>query len=285
MITSFDGTPLFFKGETPLEPKAAVLIVHGLCEHQGRYNYLSEQLLAKGYAVYRFDHRGHGQSEGPRTYYDDYTQIFKDVNVVVDLVKTEQPHLPLYIIGHSMGGYAVALFGSHFPGKAAGFIFSGALTRKSKDGNQPMPADLDPKSYISNNLGSGICSDPRVVEDYASDPLVVKEISIGLFNSIYHGVRWLRENPDCFVDPIYILHGAKDGLVSCQDSLDFFTEIGSEDKTLKVYARLQHEIFNEYSKDEVIGDVLYWLEKHIDPNHISRMYTQPADSMIEDLGL
>ena len=66
-----------------------------------------------------------------------------------------------------------------------------------------------------------------------------------------------------FVDPLLLLHGCNDVLVSEKDSREFFGDISSEDKTLKIYAFLFHEIFNEPSKDEVIGDTIYWLEKRL----------------------
>lgn len=285
MLESFDKTKLYLKIDKPLHAKAMVLIVHGLCEHLGRYDYLTGKLLRKGFGVYRFDHRGHGQSEGTRVYYDDFTQIFEDVNAVVDLIQKEEPDLPLFVIGHSMGGYAVTLFGSHFPNKVDGFVLSGALTRNRGSIGEELPRNLDPKSYFPNELGSGVCSDPAVVEAYAKDPLVEKQISFGLFYTIFEGVQWLKENPHRFEDPVLILHGAKDGLVSYEDSLELFKEIDSDDKSLKVYSGLQHEIFNEYTKDEVIGDVLFWLEKQLDPDHVDISYSEHTDSVIEDLGL
>ncbi|MDR1852149.1 MAG: lysophospholipase, partial [Propionibacteriaceae bacterium] len=71
---SFDSTTLFGTSDVPTSPKAVVLVVHGLCEHLGRYDYLTARLNAQQYAVYRFDHRGHGRSEGQRVYYDDFNQ-------------------------------------------------------------------------------------------------------------------------------------------------------------------------------------------------------------------
>ena len=58
-IESFDGTQLYFSKDLVRDAKAAVIIVHGLCEHAGRYDYVTEQLNKRGFNVYRFDHRGH----------------------------------------------------------------------------------------------------------------------------------------------------------------------------------------------------------------------------------
>jgi lysophospholipase len=75
-------------------------------------------------------------------------------------------------------------------------------------------------------------------------------------------VLWLKEQIGNFSDPVLILHGADDGLVSAKDSLEFFEEISSKDKSLKVYANLYHEILNEPSRNEIIADILLWLGKH-----------------------
>jgi lysophospholipase len=84
-----------------------------------------------------------------------------------------------------------------------------------------------------------------------------------LINEIYKAVQFLKENPQNFVDPVLILHGANDGLVSYKDSLAFFDEIASQDKGLQIYPKLFHEILNEPTKDEVIADIVLWLNKHL----------------------
>lgn len=262
-IQSFDGTKLFFKKDEPADPKAVVVIVHGLCEHLGRYDYLAKKLYGSGFSVYRFDHRGHGKSEGKRVFYSDFNEIVDDVNHVVELALKENPDIPVFLLGHSMGGYAVALFGTKYPGKVKGIVTSGALTRYNNRMAGELPIDQPADTYVPNALGDGVCSDPAVVEAYVNDPLVEKQISIGLFNTIYDGVEWLKQNPKKFTDPVLVLHGCCDGLVSEKDSREFFGDIASSDKTLKIYAFLFHEIFNEPSRDEVIGEVVAWLKKRL----------------------
>jgi len=260
---SFDKTRLYMVKDYVDQPKGVIVIVHGLCEHLGRYEYLAGKLNEAGYSVCRFDHRGHGRSDGKKVYYNCWTQISDDVNAVVDMVKAENEGKKLFVLGHSMGGYASTCFASRFPGKADGIILSGALTRYHTECAGPLPIDAPDDTYSPNALGSGVCSDPAVVEAYEKDPLVEKEISVGLLNSIGEGVNWLKENPDKFIDPVLMLHGCCDGLVSNQDSRELFGEIASEDKGLIIYPNLFHEIFNEPCKDEVIADVLLWLSKRV----------------------
>lgn len=260
-IQSFDGTRLFLKTDVPTAPKAIVVIVHGLCEHLGRYAYITQKLTDRNFGVYRFDHRGHGKSEGKPVFYNDFNEMIDDVNVVVELAKQENPSLPVFLIGHSMGGFAVTTFGMKYPNKVKGIVGSGALTRFNR--SFPISPDLPVDAYFPNELAEGVCSDPAVVQAYINDPLVAKQVSFGLFYCLFAGVDWNKQNSTRFVDPVLLLHGCDDGLVSEKDSREFFGDIASRDKTLKIYAFLFHEIFNEPSKDEVIGDVISWLEKRL----------------------
>ncbi|TCL54029.1 lysophospholipase [Hydrogenispora ethanolica] len=263
MMESFDGTKLHFRKDIPEHPKAVVVIVHGLCEHLGRYEYLTGKLFGKNFSVYRFDHRGHAQSEGKRVFYQNFHELADDVNAVVQWAADENPNLPVFLIGHSMGGLAVTLFGTKYPGKVKGIVLSGALTRYNLHVLGELPLALPADTYVPNALGDGVCGDPDVIEAYGKDPLVEKQISIGLMNCCYYAVEWLKENPRQFTDPVLILHGCRDGLVSEKDSRDFFGEIASEDKSLKIYAQLCHEIFNEKCRDEVMDEAIAWLEKRV----------------------
>lgn len=262
-IPSYDGTNLFMRKDIPEGRKAVIVIVHGLCEHLGRYEYVTEKLCGNGFGVYRFDHRGHGRSEGTRVFYSNFNEIVDDVNHFVELARKENPDVPVFLMGHSMGGYAVALFGTKYPGKVKGIITSGALTRYNNAVAGDLPIQLPADTYMPNELGGGVCSDPAVVQAYAKDPLVEKQISVGLFNTIYDGVEWLKKNPEKFTDSVLILHGCCDGLVNEKDSRDFFGEIASKDKTLKIYANLFHEILNEPCHDEIIAEILNWMEKRL----------------------
>lgn len=262
VVKTFDGLSLKGVGETAAAQKAVVVIVHGLCEHLGRYDYLANKLLESGYTVYRFDHRGHGCSDGKETWYSDFNEIIEDVKGVVELARAENPAGKLFLVGHSMGGYAVTLVGTKYPGLVDGVVTSGGVTRYNQPVFGPLPIALPPDTYFPNTLAEGVCSDPAVIEAYINDPLVRKQVSVALINSIHDGIDYLKANAAQFVEPVMLLHGCNDGLVAEKDSRDLFGEIGSTDKSLKIYAHLMHEIFNEPSKDEVIAEAIGWLNKH-----------------------
>ena len=262
-FSSFDGTELYLKANPVSDANAVVVIVHGLCEHQGRYDYVTTKLNSAGYSVYRFDHRGHGRSKGKDVYYTDFNEIAEDVNEAVKITESENPKIPLFILGHSMGGYATSLFCTKYPGRARGILLSGALTRYTSQSLGTLPMQGSPETYLPNSLAAAVCSDPAVVEAYTADPYVRKEISIGLVNSMGAGIEWLKANADKFVDPVLVMHGAKDALVGEKDSRDFFGEIASDDKGLLIFPGLLHEILNEPAKDDVIGHVTRWISKRV----------------------
>lgn len=263
ILTSFDGVNLYVARDIPEKVQAIVLVVHGLAEHLGRYDELANQLVEQEFAVYRFDHRGHGKSAGAKGYYEDFNTIIEDVNFIVELVKREYPNYPIFIIGHSMGGFASASFGTKYPRKVNGIILSGALTRDNKGLIGTIPQGLSTTTYLPNGLGHLICTDQSVVSAYAADPLVLTEISAGLFYEIAKGIQWLIDNRQEFIVPTLILHGCDDQLVLEKDSRDFYGDIASPDKQLKIYAKLYHEILNEPCRHEIIDEMIAWIKKQL----------------------
>lgn len=264
MIVSFDGTKLYFNREVEKGCKAVAVIVHGLCEHQGRYDYFADKLHQAGIGTYRFDHRGHGRSEGERTYYDSYTQLLDDTHVVVNMAISEHPDIPVFLIGHSMGGFTAALYGARYPHQGLrGIITSGALTKDCGGLITGVPKDLDVHTLLPNDLGAGVCSVTEVVDWYGKDPYNTKTFTTGLCYAICEGLTWFSEAIERFRYPVLMLHGEKDGLVSVKDTYQFFAQAPSKDKQMKIYGGLFHEIFNEYCRDEVIDDVIGWIHHRI----------------------
>lgn len=264
MIKSFDGTNLYMKKETTPDNKAVVVIVHGLCEHQGRYDYFAEKLHAADYGTYRFDHRGHGRSQGDVPSYTSYHEILDDTNVIVDMAIAENPDIPVYLLGHSMGGFAVSLYGAKYPDKKLrGIITSGAAVVDTIGLFAGAPDGLDPTTELPNELGSGVCSVQEVVDWYGKDPYNKKTYTVGLVYALKEGQKWFKEAMKDFRYPVFMTHGQNDGLVGMDDSVIFFRNAASQDKQLKIYGNLFHEILNEYCKDQVIADMIAWMDTRL----------------------
>ena len=193
------------------------------------------------------------------TYYENFHDMIDDAKAVVDLAKSENPDKPVFLVGHSMGGFCVSLFGAKYPGAVKGIVMSGALTHDNGKLIGSMPAGMDVHATIPNALGDGVCSVKEVVDWYGKDPYNTQTFTYGLCYQLTAGIAWLKERLANFSEPCILLHGEKDALVSVQDSYDFFNTIASKDRQLKVYGGLFHEIFNAYCRDEVIDDAISWI--------------------------
>lgn len=262
-VSSFDGLELFFTKDVVDASRAAVLIVHGMAEHSGRYDYVKNKLNAAGYSVYRYDNRGHGKSKGTRGHLDNFNDIIDDANFMVDLVARENPGHPVFMLGHSMGGFTAAAFGAKYPDKVKGLVLSAAATN-SANLKQILPPEVpDPMIPIPNTLSSLISADPAVVKAYEEDPLVLKETTLGLLDQFCKGQGWLNNNESAFQYPCLILHGGSDQIVPAADSKRFYESIPSQDKSLKIFDGLYHEIMNEPIKDTVIADIIAWINERL----------------------
>ncbi len=265
IIKSFDGTGLFVKKEVRPSDRAVLVIVHGLCEHQGRYDYFAEKLHDQDIGTYRYDNRGHGRSEGEEVYLDDFNDLLDDANFIVDMAIRENPDKDIFCLGHSMGGFTISLFGAKYPKKdIKGIITCGALTSNNSDLTKNIEEGLDPKMQIPNELGDGVCSVKAIMDDYLADPLNKKFITMGLFYQLLEGIDWFSERRKDFSYPLLILHGEDDSLVSVKDSYELFHKAQVKDRQMKIYGGLYHEILNEYCRDEVIGDIIGWIKNRID---------------------
>jgi lysophospholipase len=190
--SSFAGNgniKIYAKKDIIANPKANVVIVHGICEHLDRYDYLTEKLNNAGYNVYRYDARGHGRSEGEKGDLKDYQDYLLDLDIYIESVKKEYPDLKLILLGHSMGGLVATSYASMFSSKIDYLALSGAanVTPKAAKALKFLPMCLIKKIKYKNNLGDGVCSDKEVVEKYNSDPLVLKEATMGLMKNVFIG--------------------------------------------------------------------------------------------------
>ncbi|HQA59828.1 MAG: lysophospholipase [Tepidanaerobacteraceae bacterium] len=268
-LKSFDGTELFYRKDVPEKPKAIVVIVHGLCEHSGRYDYVTEKFNEKGLGVYRFDNRGHGKSGGDRGYVEDFQHFFDDADKIVELALKEQKDLPVFMLGHSMGGFIAAGYGMKYPGKLRGQIFSGPalleIEALVKDIKKDDYFEKNPREKAPNALSSLICRDTEVVKAYEEDPLVLKETNLKLLGEAFvKGPKWLAENVSKYEYPCLILHGEDDRIVPADSSKWLYENAPSKDKSIKIYEDCYHEILNEKEeKDEVINDIITWIEARI----------------------
>ncbi len=270
IIDSFDTTNLYLVTNKIENPKAVMILVHGLAEYCERYDYVVEEMNQKNISVYRYDLRGHGKSGGRKGWIDSYDSYIKDLHEVVKLAKEENKNIPLFIFGHSMGGFITAVYGIKFKNNFKGIILSAAALERpesAKGINGVLIKTLNkiyPSYKMKNNLGKYVSRDKEVVENYITDPLVLKKISIKLYYEfLIEGINWIENNLKKFDSSCLILHGKEDKIINYKSSVRFKDKINSENKKIIIYDNLYHEILKEMEKDEVIKDITNWIDERI----------------------
>ncbi len=267
IIHSYDGVELYHQQDIPENPKAIVVIVHGLGEHSGRYNYVTEVLNSFGYGVFRFDNRGHGKSGGARGYLKHYSTFIEDTNVIVELAQEQFPELPIFMLGHSMGGYITASYGVKYPHKLRGQIFSGPAVSPIPTFEEIKKLDVDrnPLMSIPNGLSHLICRSEKVVEDYKNDPWNLQAFTLKLLTTFgVEGIDYLQKNLAVYKYPCLLMHGENDQIVPKAASESFYDQCSSPDKTLIILPDLYHEILNEeVEKVEILNKIVQWLGERL----------------------
>jgi acylglycerol lipase len=267
------GANIYYQSWLPEgEPRAVLLIVHGLAEHSGRYENVVNHFVPLGYAVYGIDHLGHGKSEGERVYvkrFDDYTNTLK---VYFDKVRGSQPGKPIFLVGHSMGGLISAMYLLNYQAELAGSVLSGPAV---KIPNDVTPATifvgkilsaLIPKLGLVGLDTTGVSRDPEVVQAYVSDPLVHRgKMTARLAAEMLKAMQTITAQAARITLPILIVQGSADRLVNPAGAQVLYDGVSSVDKEIKIYAGFYHEVFNEPEHDMVLRDVEIWLEAHLGP--------------------
>src|SRR5262249_38108746 len=247
--------------------RGSVLLVHGFGEHSGRYEHVGQFLAERGYAVHAYDQRGHGKSEGRRCHVDRFDDYLDDLAMVLEQIRAEPPALPVFLIGHSMGGLVVATFARERSPNVAGVVLSGAALAVPENNSRVRIARLIrallPRLRLSAGLDlSGLSTDPRVLEAYLADPLVERKMTAPLPAELLStGARRGPRGADVSL-PLLVLHGSDDPICASEGS-ERFAAAASRARFIR-YPGLRHEIFNEPSFREVLADVGSFLEGQLD---------------------
>ncbi len=252
------------------EPKAVLLIVHGVAEHSGRYMNVVNHFVPLGYAVYGIDHLGHGKSDGTRVYVERFADYTATLKRYFDMVRDWQPERPIFLVGHSMGGLIGALYLLDHQAELTGAVLS-APAVKVAGGISPavifigkvLSAAL-PKFGVMGLETDGVSRDPAVVKAYRNDPLVCTGKMTARWGAEFlKAMQRITAEAGRITLPLLILQGGADKLVDPDGARMLYAAVSSIDKTIKIYDGFYHEVFNEPEHDQVLRDVEAWLEAHL----------------------
>jgi alpha-beta hydrolase superfamily lysophospholipase len=270
-VKTSDGLNLYAQAWLPDgEPKAMLAFSHGQSEHIGRYAHVGAALAAAGYGLHMADLRGHGKSPGARGHIMGWQDYLNDFAAIREGARQAAPAAKQFLGGHSLGGLIALSAAVQNPPGYEGVIASAPLLRLAfeapawKAAMGRVLSGIVPGLTMSNELdASGLSHDRAIVEAYVSDPMVHGKVTARFFTEMLRAqVDTLQHARDLRL-PLLVMHGAADPIVSPQASREFYEAAGSADKTLKLYDGLYHEIFNEPEKEQVLADLIAWLDAHL----------------------
>ena len=264
------GAKIFYRYWAPAEPRAVILLSHGLAEHSGRYEEFASFFGVAGFATYAVDFPGHGNSDGKRGHighFDEYTDVLGELTT---LARNAHPDLPFVLLGHSLGGLIAADFLFQHQSDFVAAVVTGAAIRSPQQPSglvlfvNKIIASVAPKLGVLRMDASAISRDPQVVSDYENDPLVYRgKASAALVTVIFSAMSRVVENAESIRLPLLIMHASEDRLTSVEGSKLLHEKVSSEDKRLVIYEGLYHEILHEPERRNVMEDILDWLSPRI----------------------
>jgi alpha-beta hydrolase superfamily lysophospholipase len=252
------------------EPKAILLVAHGVAEHSGRYMNVVNHFVPAGYAVYGIDHIGHGKSDGTRVCVERFQDYTNTLEKYFDMIRGWQPIKPIFLVGHSMGGLISSAYLLEHQDEFTGAVLSGPGTKVPDNVSNAVIfagkilSVVMPRAGIIQLDAEGICRDPAVVDAYVNDPLVYTgKITARLGAEMLKTIQHVTGSAIKIRLPIMIVQGGSDKLVDPSGAQLLYDSVSSEDKTIKIYDGLYHEVFNEPEHLQVLDDVKVWLDSHL----------------------
>lgn len=249
--------------------RAAIVLVHGIHDHPGRYATLAQALVDKGVAVYAADHRGHGASGGARQRVDSVGQLIGDVELALAEAAKRNPGAPLFLYGHSMGGLVAAQVAVRDAGKPrfAGVVLSSAALALPPSASGGARAVVGSLSRLAPNLpleavdGAQIVRDSAARAELARDPAILRDkVPARTIATILDGVVELQPLIPTIVAPLLILHGGADPVTPTEGSRSLAQRAGSKDKKLVVYESALHSLLHEPEGPAVLGEIVAFVD-------------------------
>lgn len=295
-----DGLPLHGYTWLPANaaPQAVVVIAHGMAEHAGRYARFATALNAAGFAVYGFDHRGHGHTGqaagllGHMGDRDSWTSAVTDLAAVCGLAAARHPGLPVLLFAHSMGSFMAQQFLYTHSSLIAGCVLCGsngkpppiamlgqlvARVERLRYGRRGVSPLIQKLSFDAFNTRfqpkrtdfDWLSRDTAEVDKYIADPLCGFPISVQSWIDLLDGLQAMaRPDNQARIPkdlPVFVIAGRHDpvsgGGKGLHQLLRAYAAVGLSRVESRFYDDARHELLNEINRDAVTADVVAFFRR------------------------
>lgn len=265
------GLRLHYRAWEAAQPRAGLVLIHGLSDHSGRYDELGATMASYGISCFAADLRGHGGSDGRRghvarfeAFLQDADRFRREVQGLVD------PSCPLFLLGHSMGGLIALRYLEEYESPYTGAIISSPWLATAlplprwKTTVAPLLARFLPALPMRAGISPRHLShDEDVVRAYDADPLVHDTITPRLFAEISAAMGLVFQRADRLAKPLLFLIPGSDRLVDSNRSNAFARSLTQGDVTVRTFPGLYHELLNELERQSVILQVREWISARL----------------------
>jgi alpha-beta hydrolase superfamily lysophospholipase len=266
-IRGVRGVNLAYRTWEKPNARAALMVVHGLGEHAGRYAEFGERMASFGISTFAMDLRGHGLSDGRRghvsrfdVHLQEIDRFRREVEGLADL------RVPLFLFGQSMGGLIALRYLEEYEGRFRGAIIASPWLATA----MPVPRWKVAAASLLNRLlpalplrhgiePDHLTHDTEVVERYRGDPLVHGYITPRTFAEASAAMGLVLQRSDRISEPLLFLLGGDDRIVDTGRSLHFARAITGRDVTVKVCAGQYHEVHNEIDRPAIHREIREWI--------------------------
>jgi alpha-beta hydrolase superfamily lysophospholipase len=262
---------LYYQAWLPLgqRPRAVLVNLHGLGDHSGLYPRVAEYFPQHGIATYAYDMRGNGRSPGQRAYLNGWHEFRGDLEAFLTLVRESEPDLPLFVLGHSLGGLVVLDYVLKHPEKLAGVI--AAAPPLGKVGVPPLLMMLGrvmsrvwPRFSLEVGMDlSGLARDPAVIEAVLADPFFHRRGTARLSTEVTAALERVHSGAARLSTPLLLLHGSADRMVPPDGTREFFAKVRWPDRELREYPGGYHGLFADLGYEHVLEDVRRWIDDRL----------------------
>jgi alpha-beta hydrolase superfamily lysophospholipase len=275
--------------------RATVQLVHGASEHSGRYARLADALTARGIGVWAMDLRGHGrtaESTGIGRFGNGLgvDTVLDDVDGLHLVIADEHPGVPRVLLGHSMGSIIALASAERNGADLTALVLSGpigvapqladsvtaleeAVAAGAADHALDALGPFNEKFEPARTRYDWLSRDPAEVDKYVTDPLSGDEMPLTVaYAAAVFALAVRAATPEAVATlpdglPVLLLSGQLDPVggddaVQVTALAQLFTERGLPVEQ-HVYPEARHEVFNETNRDEVVGDLLAWLDARL----------------------
>jgi alpha-beta hydrolase superfamily lysophospholipase len=276
---SSDGTQITaYRWDPAGAPRAVIQLTHGMGEHAQRYDHVARALNDAGFAVYAQDHRGHGAGADPEALGDlgpgSWPALVDDIGLLSARIRIEHPGLPLILLGHSMGSFAVQQYLLDHSADVDGVVLTGTaaidVLEPALDLDQPLDLAMFNAAFQPARTDfDWLSRDETIVDAYIADPYCGFGIDPGSAKLMFLGARRVADpaqvaamRPDL---PLYVAVGEADpvngGLALLTPLTDRYAAAGLTDVTVRIYPGARHEVLNETNRDEITGELISWIDR------------------------